>query len=107
MDLVTFSPRFPQPGETVVGSRFLTYAGGKGANQSVGAARMGARSAIVGRVGGDIFGPQLLNGLAAAGVDISGVSVNANPGPVGNRRDRITAVDRGGDAELPPDDRKM
>ena len=78
MDLVTFSPRFPQPGETVVGTRFITYAGGKGANQAVAAARMGARSAMVGRVGGDIFGPQLLDGLAAAGVDISGVSVNPN-----------------------------
>jgi ribokinase len=77
MDLVTFSPRFPRPGETVAGSRFLTYAGGKGANQAVAAARMGARSAMVGRVGGDIFGPQLLDGLAAAGVDISGVGVNS------------------------------
>ena len=66
MDLVTFSPRFPRPGETVVGSRFLTYAGGKGANQAVAAARMGARAAMVGRVGGDIFGPQLLEGLASA-----------------------------------------
>ena len=76
MDLVTFAPRFPRPGETVVGSRFLTYAGGKGANQAVAAARMGARSAMVGRVGYDIFGPQLLEGLAAAGVDISGIGVN-------------------------------
>ncbi len=76
MDLVTFAPRFPRRGETVVGNRFLTYAGGKGANQAVAAARMGASSAMVGRVGGDIFGPQLLDGLAAAGVDISGVGVN-------------------------------
>ncbi len=76
MDLVTFSPRFPQPGETVVGTRFITYAGGKGANQAVAAARMGARSTMVGRVGGAIFGPQLLDGLAAAGVDISGVGVD-------------------------------
>ena len=76
MDLVTFSPRFPRPGETVVGSRFLTYAGGKGANQAVAAARMGVRSLMVGRVGGDLFGPQLLDGLTAAGVDISGVGVN-------------------------------
>ena len=76
MDLVTFAPRFPRLGETVVGNRFLTYAGGKGANQAVAAARMGASSAMVGRVGGDIFGPQLLDGLAAAGVDISGVGVN-------------------------------
>ena len=76
MDLVSFSPRFPRPGETVVGDRFLTYAGGKGANQAVAAARMGANSILVGRVGGDMFGPQLLEGLAAAGVDISGIGVN-------------------------------
>ena len=76
MDLVTYAPRFPEPGETVVGTRFLTYAGGKGANQAVAAARMGARAAMVGRVGGDVFGPQLLDGLAAVGVDISGVGVN-------------------------------
>ena len=77
MDLVSFSPRFPRPGETVVGSRFITYAGGKGANQAVAAARMGARSVMVGRVGGDMFGPQLLEGLRTAGVDISGITVNA------------------------------
>ncbi len=76
MDLVSFSPRFPRPGETVVGSRFVTYSGGKGANQAVAAARMGARSIMVGRVGGDIFGPQLLEGLAAAGVETSGITVN-------------------------------
>ena len=76
MDLVTFSPRFPEPGETVVGTRFITYAGGKGANQAVAAARMGARSAMVGRVGGDMFGPQLLDGLAGSGVEISSVGVN-------------------------------
>ncbi|MEE3247666.1 MAG: PfkB family carbohydrate kinase, partial [Chloroflexota bacterium] len=78
MDLVTFSRRFPRPGETVVGSRFITYAGGKGANQAVAAAKMGASSMMVGKVGGDIFGPQLLNGLTAAGVDISGVATNSD-----------------------------
>lgn len=78
MDLVTFAPRFPRPGETVVGNSFLTYTGGKGANQAVAVSRMGARSAMVGRVGGDIFGPQLLDGLATAGVDITGVGINPN-----------------------------
>jgi ribokinase len=78
MDLVTFSPRFPRPGETVVGSRFITYAGGKGANQAVAAAKMGASSIMVGKVGGDIFGPQLLNGLTAAGVNVSGVATNSD-----------------------------
>ncbi len=75
MDLVTYSERFPEPGETVAGERFLTYAGGKGANQAVAAARMGARTAMVGRVGDDLFGPQLLEGLSAAGVDVSRVAV--------------------------------
>ena len=78
MDLVTFAPKFPRPGETVVGNSFLTYAGGKGANQAVAVSRMGARSAMVGRVGGDIFGPQLLDGLTTAGVDITGVGINPN-----------------------------
>ena len=75
MDLVTVSTRFPEAGETVVGDRFLTYPGGKGANQAVAAARMGVKSTMVGRVGDDIFGPQLLDSLAAAGVDISAVAV--------------------------------
>lgn len=77
MDLVTVSPRFPEAGETVVGDRFLTYPGGKGANQAVAAARMGASAVMVGRVGNDIFGPQLIDALAASGVDVSGVAVEA------------------------------
>ena len=75
MDLVTVSPRFPDVGETVVGTRFLTYPGGKGANQAVAAARMGASTLMVGKVGDDIFGPQLTGALAAGGVDVSGVAV--------------------------------
>ena len=75
MDLVTMSVRFPQPGETIVGSRFLTYPGGKGANQAVAAARMGAATAMVGRVGDDVFGPQLLQTLSASGVNVDGVAV--------------------------------
>ncbi len=75
MDLVAVASRLPGAGETVVGSRFLTYPGGKGANQAVAASRMGAEAAMVGRVGDDIFGPQLVESLAAAGVDVSGVAV--------------------------------
>lgn len=77
MDLVTVAERFPAAGETVVGWRFLTYPGGKGANQAVAAARMGAPTALVGRVGDDLFGPQATASLAAAGVDISGVAIAA------------------------------
>ena len=48
IDLVTVAERFPEAGETVVGDRFLTYPGGKGANQAVAAARMGAATTMVG-----------------------------------------------------------
>ena len=75
MDLVTISARFPRPGETVVGSRFLTYPGGKGANQAVAAARMGAATAMVGRVGDDVFGPQLIEALRDSGIKVDGVAV--------------------------------
>ena len=76
IDLVSMTPRFPKAGETVVGSRFLTYPGGKGANQAVAAARMGAQTAMVGRVGDDMFGPQLLAALESDGIDVSGISVS-------------------------------
>lgn len=76
MDLVTMTPRFPLPGETVVGTRFLTYPGGKGANQAVAAARMGAETLMVGRVGDDVFGGQLIEALSASGVNTWGVEVS-------------------------------
>jgi ribokinase len=75
MDLVTVTHRFPEAGETVVGDRFLTYPGGKGANQAVASARMGARAAMVGRVGSDVFGQQLKDALSASGVDVVGVDI--------------------------------
>ena len=77
MDLVTFADRLPADGETVVGNRFLTYAGGKGANQAVALARMGARSMMVGRVGDDMFGPQLIDLLQSAGVETDAVGVTS------------------------------
>ena len=77
MDLVTFSERLPADGETVVGDQFVTYPGGKGANQAVAAARMGARSAMVGRVGDDMFGPQLMELLQSAGVETAAVGVSS------------------------------
>ena len=73
MDLVVRSPRLPQPGETLTGSHFETVAGGKGANQAVAAARLGATTHMVGRVGADDFGHRLRHGLTVAGVDSSGV----------------------------------
>ncbi|TLN20898.1 ribokinase, partial [bacterium] len=53
MDLVVSAPRHPEPGETLLGSDFHTFPGGKGANQAVAAARLGAAVEMIGRVGMD------------------------------------------------------
>ncbi|MGN2247231.1 ribokinase [Frateuria sp. GZRR35] len=71
MDLVTQAPRFPQPGETLLGDGFITVPGGKGANQAVAAARLGAEVALVGALGRDAFGNQLHAGLREEGVDLA------------------------------------
>lgn len=73
MDLVASSQRIPAPGETVLGTAFQTYPGGKGANQAVAIARLGHPVHMIGRVGSDAFGAQLVAGLASAGVNIAGV----------------------------------
>lgn len=73
LDLVTQVARFPRPGETLLGERFVTMPGGKGANQAVAAARLGAEVALVGALGCDTFGDQLWEGLVREGVDLSHV----------------------------------
>lgn len=60
MDLTTYVPRMPRPGETVMGDRFVTGPGGKGSNQAIAAARLGAEVTFVGRVGQDSFGETAL-----------------------------------------------
>ena len=74
MDLVTLAPRFAGPGETVLGERFLTVPGGKGANQAVAAARLGAEVTLIGALGDDAFGEQLREGLAREGIALDHVS---------------------------------
>src|SRR6476620_7479046 len=70
MDLVARTPRLPGAGETVLGTGdLLSIAGGKGANQAVAAARLGADVLMVGRVGDDAFGRTLMRGLRAEGVN--------------------------------------
>ncbi len=75
MDLVTRAPRLPRGGETLIGESFSTIPGGKGANQAVAAARLGAQVSMVGCVGNDAYGEQLRNGLLAEGIDCQAVSV--------------------------------
>lgn len=69
MDLVARTPRIPAPGETLIGHKFETVPGGKGANQAVAVARLGIPTQMVGRVGNDTFGHDLLQGLRASNVD--------------------------------------
>lgn len=69
MDLVCQVAAMPRPGETLLGKSLATIPGGKGANQAVAAARLGAPVCMVGRVGGDDFGDRLLHGLRDNRVD--------------------------------------
>ncbi|RED64555.1 MULTISPECIES: ribokinase [Cohnella] len=75
MDIVVESSSFPQPGETVMGRSIAYFAGGKGANQAVAAARLGADVRMIGAIGSDNFGSELLAGLKAEGIDTRGVKV--------------------------------
>src|SRR5271167_2519911 len=74
LDLVVGADRIPQVGETVIGNRFNTFCGGKGANQAVAAAKLGYPVSMVGNVGNDAFGAQLREGLEDAGVDTAYVN---------------------------------
>jgi ribokinase len=71
MDVVATADRHPRIGETVAGNQVLYFPGGKGANQAVAAAKLGAVTTLIGRVGTDTFGQELKAFLAAQGVDLS------------------------------------
>lgn len=75
LDLVVSAARLPLPGETITGSSFATFCGGKGANQAVAVAKLGYPVAMVGNVGHDNFGIQLRRGLEDAGADVSEVNL--------------------------------
>jgi ribokinase len=70
LDLVARVERLPRPGETIAGSTFERFPGGKGANQAVAAARLGARVRLAGAVGTDSLAEEALAGLEAAGVEL-------------------------------------
>jgi len=71
MDVVATAERHPRLGETVAGREVLYFPGGKGANQAVAAAKLGADTTLIGRVGTDAFGRDLREFLAAQGVDLA------------------------------------
>jgi ribokinase len=80
MDLSIRAPRRPAAGETVVGTSFEEYLGGKGCNQAIAAARAGAGTAMVGRVGDDAYGRRFLDQLARDGIDAAHVLVDPDEG---------------------------
>jgi ribokinase len=75
IDLTFRAPRLPRPGETLAGTAWQLGFGGKGANQAVTAARLGARVAMVAKIGRDAFGEQALQNLQAQGIDVTHVTV--------------------------------
>ncbi len=72
-DMIIRVPRIPGPGETILGGEFFTAAGGKGANQAVGAARAGGRVKFIARVGRDMFGERAVAALKHEGIDVRNV----------------------------------
>jgi len=79
-DLVARAPRLPLPGESVIGDDFGTFLGGKGFNQAVAAARLGASVIVVGRVGTDTFGDAFASALLQEGIDSSHLTRDHNTG---------------------------
>ena len=77
MDLVAQVDRFPRPGETRTGTAFGTYPGGKGANQAVALARLGAKVRMAGKIGDDVFGSSYRKTFEAEGVDPTEIEVEA------------------------------
>lgn len=97
MDLVTITAKLPKKGETLIGQQFIMNPGGKGANQAVAAARLGAQVKMIGCVGNDSFGESLMQHLQNEGIDISNVEpVTDSTGTatilVSDNDNRITVV---------------
>jgi len=107
LDLVACADRIPQVGETITGKSFQTFFGGKGANQAVAAAKLGYPVFMMGNVGDDSFGAQLIEGLRGAGVDTSYVNtIKGSSGialiTTGARGDNSIVVVPGANGELTP-----
>jgi len=94
LDLVARCERLPRPGETVTGATFSRFPGGKGANQAVACARLGAEVTMIGAVGQDVFAEEALTGLREAGVELRLDSVADQTGVA------VIVVDHAGENEI-------
>lgn len=95
LDLVARAQHIPRPGETIIGTDFQTFHGGKGANQAVAAAKLGHPTFMVGNVGDDSFGPQLRQALEDVGVKTD--AVKTVPGSSGVA---LITIESGGDNNI-------
>jgi ribokinase len=112
MDLVVKSPRIPAKGETILGDDFIMTPGGKGANQAVAAAKLGAEVYFVAKLGDDIFGRQSLSNFQKVGIHTEYVE-QTNEAPSGvalitvdDAGDNVIVVAPGANQKLSPDDVK-
>lgn len=96
LDLVAAGPRLPAPGETVTGATLARHPGGKGANQALAAARLGAEVSLIGRVGDDAIADEALALMLEAGIDLSAVEGDASA-PTGVA---LIAVDPTGENQI-------
>lgn len=96
LDLVATAPRLPVASETVTGATLARHPGGKGANQALAAARLGAEVALIGRVGDDAMAEEALVLLRAGDVDLSGVAVD----PMAPTGVALIAVDLSGENQI-------
>lgn len=110
IDLVTYTDRFPKPGETIFGEKFDLGFGGKGANQAVAAKLCGAEVFMIARVGSDLFGPATIKNFESLGIDASHVrqveGVSSGVAPIfveSSGQNRILVV-KGANDELRPKD---
>lgn len=111
-DMIIKSERIPQPGETIIGGKFTTAAGGKGANQAVAAVRAGGDVTFIGRIGTDILGDNAVNGFVKDGLNVSNI-IRDNEEPSGvalifvdEKGENSIAVAPGSNAKLSPKDIK-
>jgi ribokinase len=109
-DMIIKVQDIPRPGQTVIGGRFSTAAGGKGANQAVAAARAGGNVAFIARIGDDAFGRQAIEGFRADHIDVDHVVVDPDsPSGVASifvdaKGQNCIAVASGANANLSPED---
>jgi ribokinase len=109
-DMIVKVPRIPKPGETILGGKFSTAAGGKGANQAVAAARAGGEVTFIARVGNDMFGQQAYRGFEEDHINVEYVKTDqAEPSGVAlifvdEKGENSIAVASGANAQLSPED---